>query len=307
MWDYLDKFINSLKFEGGLSDATVSAYFSDLKEFVDFLIVHRVDRLVKLDQKVIRKYLEKLYLKNLSRNSYLRKLSSLNGFMDFLVSERDLDQNPMINIKRPIYAKKLPKHLTSDELRAMLMVAKEDLSEVGVRMNCVLNLLVSGGLRISEAVGLKMFQIRSIKDGQVGFIVVMGKGNKERSIPVNPECSRSLSEYLKIRPIFIKNQPGVKSDFVFPANNISGHLRRESFGLWLKNLAILSHIDPSRISPHVLRHSFATNLCNKKVNLRFIQELLGHSDISTTEIYIDVDQRDVVDFVNNFHPLNQQK
>jgi integrase/recombinase XerD len=227
----------------------------------------------------------------------LRKISSLNQFLQFLVEENFLVENPMVDIKRPAKEKSLPKFLKPAEIEILIENAKKD-NKFGIRMALIIDFLYASGMRISELLTLRMSDIKNAEK----LIMIKGKGNKERLVPLRKQTFGLLEKYLEVRKDFVSSLDGDK--YLFCSRGGTGHLTREMVGMELKKVALLSNIDPTRVSPHVLRHSFATNLVNKKVNLRVVQELLGHSDISTTEIYIDTMDSEIVDFVKENHPMS---
>ena len=291
MNQYLDKFLIICQVERGLSKNTVSSYKTDLVDFINF------NKTSEINKKTIRSYLENLYLKQIKRSSYLRKLSSLNQFMQFLVEEKVLIENPIVDIKRPAKEKTLPKCLKPAEIEILIETAKKD-NKFGIRMALIIDFLYASGMRISELLTLKMNDIKNAEK----LIMIKGKGNKERLVPLRKKTFELLAEYLIVRKDFVSSLAGDK--YLFCSRSGTGHLTREMVGMELKKVARLANIDETRVSPHVLRHSFATNLVNKKINLRVVQELLGHSDISTTEIYIDTMDSEIIDFVKEHHPMS---
>ncbi len=296
----LEKFLTICNVERGLSNNTIQSYRRDLKEFIEFI---KID-LKKVDKKIIRQFLETLHLKQLKRSSYLRKLSSVSQFMQFLIEENYIQDNPMIDIKRPKKEKKLPKFLIEKDVQYLIETAQSD-NKFGIRMACIIEFLYASGMRISELLSLKVTDIIPIQKNHEKLIMIKGKGAKERLVPVRNQTIDLLEKYLAVRNDFVKSQDGSK--YLFCSRGGKGHLTREQVGMTLKKIALLANIDPNKVSPHVFRHSFATKLCHKKVNLRVLQELLGHSDISTTEIYIETADSEIIDFVKNNHPMGDNK
>ncbi len=289
--EMLKKFLIICHVERALSKNSLSAYKTDLSNFIEF------NKEKIIDKQSIRSYLEYLYSKQIKRSSYLRKLSSLNQFISFLIEEKALKDNPMTEIKRPKYEKKIPKFLKPEEIELLIETAKKD-NKFGIRMALIIEFLYASGMRISELLCLKISDIKNITQ----LIMIKGKGNKERLVPLRSQTIDLLDRYLEIRNDFISSVNA--ADYLFCSRSGTGHLTREQVSMELKKVATLANIDKTRVSPHVLRHSFATKLANKKINLRVLQELLGHSDISTTEIYIDTMDSEILDFVKENHPIS---
>ncbi|MBT4589643.1 MAG: tyrosine-type recombinase/integrase, partial [Rhodospirillaceae bacterium] len=190
-------------------------------------------------------------------------------------------------------------YLSEDEVDRLLSAAREQRGATGARMTALVELLYATGLRVSELVGLPLTAIS--RDGQM--VLVRGKGNKERMVPLSDPAREAIAAYLEVRTGFlIKAMP---SNFLFPSKAKEGHLTRAGFGLLLKDLAIAAGLEPKRVSPHVLRHSFASHMLAHGADLRTLQQLLGHADISTTQIYTHVLEERLKNLVTRSHPLAQ--
>lgn len=290
VFDFLDKMVA----ENGIAISTCDAYAHDLVQLSEFIS--------NKDWSSITEYDIKNFIKDLSRRGYAsasisRKISALNDFFKFLLSEKEIEQNPMINITLPRKGKSLPKFLTRDEINTLIKTAEQSDSIKHKRMATMIKVMYACGLRVSELVSLPVNCINFDKQQ----IMVKGKGSKERIIPIAEEAIKSVFEWLKLRDIFLKGQ---KNLFLFPSSSsVSGCLSRDMFYKNLKNLAIEAQLDTSRVSPHVLRHSFATHLLQDNVDLRSLQKMLGHEDITTTEIYTHILPNDLLKSVMEKHPL----
>jgi integrase/recombinase XerD len=301
----LNDFIDFCNSECSLSLNTVAAYKTDLQCCIMFLRTLGV-AIRNANKDNIKRYLEKLYNDGIKKTSYCRKISSLNKFFYFLLSEKRIPVNPLIDIKRPKDSIKLPKFLTEEEVALLISTAAKGDDKFAIRLTCIITMLLSTGLRISELLDLKLSQVLLAiqSSDNEKFISVIGKGNKERMVPLSHDAVAAIKNYLEVRTSFIANSG---NNYLFCSRSSKGRLTREQVGMLLKKLSLSANINPDRVSPHVIRHTFATRFCNNKIDLRIIQELLGHSDISTTEIYINSLDMDVVDFVNKYHPLSSDK
>jgi len=327
MNDLLINFLNSLQAEEGLSQNTVDSYKTDIQNFLQFLKEWGYE-LDKLDVTKIRMYLQKLYSNNIKASSLARKISAMRHFFNFLQTENIISNSPFNLIDLPKKEQTIPKYLTEPETEQLLQTAYKSKSENGIRFACMIELLYATGLRISELVSLKLSSIQKKyrKDGFYiidDFILVNGKGNKERIVPINNTTKTILRKYLNLRETALSK---LHSDWLFTtlinlkdkkikttekpkrkhATRKDGHMTRQYFAIQLKEIALKTKIDPSKISPHIIRHSFATHLLNRGMDLRILQELLGHTDISTTQIYTHVLDSKLKDIVNKFHPLAKE-
>jgi integrase/recombinase XerD len=240
---------------------------------------------------------------HLAASSLARKLSSLKQFFHFLYSEKERDDDPTLSVSSPKQVKALPKCLSLEEVDQLLTCASNDNSAEGARLYALLELLYATGLRVSELVALPLQTILSSKGELNRALLVKGKGNKERLIPLNMHALEAVKTYLKHRQEFLGRRKD--SAYLFPSSSKEQHLTRQRFGQLLKALALKANLDPTKLSPHVLRHSFASHLLAGGADLRVIQELLGHSDISTTQIYTHVQNDKLAELVNNHHPLSK--
>lgn len=246
----------------------------------------------------LQSYFMNLFRDGVRPSSISRKASALRQFYKFMNAEKLMDRNPMQSVELPKRTKALPKYLSEDDIEA-LIGATDDIGH-SKRLRAMIEMLYASGLRVSELVGLPVAAI--LKDK----LLVRGKGSKERMVPIHQTALDAIEEYMKVRPAFFP--AGKKaSPFLFPGIGASGHLTRDGFFKILKKCAVMAGISPSKVSPHVLRHSFASHLLTGGANLRAIQTMLGHEDISTTQIYTHVMPEKLKSAVNMHHPLAKKK
>lgn len=291
----IELFLEMLSAERGVANLTLAAYKADLCAFVDYVSNQFGQKnCIDIGQDNVRHYLQFLSQKHYDARTISRKLSTLRQFFLFLFTENHLPSNLCEGIDFPYQSRKLPKTLSIDEVSQLIDYAQKNKSLEGLRLYTLLELLYATGMRVSELVGLKKEQILR----NFSALLVKGKGNKERMVPLHASAQEALKDYLLLQKD--------KSIWVFPSNAESGHLTRQGFGLMLKKLANVSGLDPMRLSPHVVRHAFATHLLEGGVDLRSLQQLLGHADISTTQIYTFVDATRLKSTVSQFHPLGDK-
>jgi len=298
--EWIDEFSIACTLEHGLSNNTATSYKSDLSGFAKFLKDTNKHDLTK---STIKKYFLKLHTDKISRSSFLRKISALNNFFSFLLINTKIRENPISTIPRPKKEKVLPKFLQYSEIEKLIEYCNANQDKYHIRMSCIITILKTTGMRISELLNLKVHDIEIDHHKNQQFVQIVGKGNKERLVPLHQDALDVIQKYLSIRSQFMKNSEN--NSHLFPSRSKNQRLTREQVGMSLKKISIACGLDHHKISPHIIRHSFATNLCSKKIDLRVLQEILGHSDISTTEIYIDVMDKEIIDFVNTHHPLNK--
>ncbi|MCZ4282178.1 site-specific tyrosine recombinase XerD [Kiloniella laminariae] len=299
-----DAFLEMMAAERGASLNTLQAYGRDLERFGDFL--HRKgDAADSCQPDLIRDYLEDLLLEGLSARTQARHLSCLKQYFLFLMGEGLREDNPVAGIDAPKTGKALPKILSIADVDALLVKARAGQGKEAQRLLVLVELLYATGMRVSELVSLKVSQTQ--RDPRI--LTVRGKGNKERLVPLSPAAREALEEYLLLRHTFLSTkeaQPGNDPGWLFPSRGASGYLTRHRVGQLLKDLAVSSGVDPAKISPHVLRHAFATHLLDNGADLRSVQKMLGHSDISTTQIYTHVLQERLQRLVQDHHPLSSK-
>ena len=290
----INDFLDMLAAEAGASPNTTAAYERDLLQLWDFF--HKRD-ICSLSETDIAAFIRDLSARGYAPTSIARKISAFNDFFKFLLSEKEISQNPMINIMVPKKGRPLPKFLTRKEIERMVAAAENQENLRLKRTAVMLKLMYACGLRVSELVSLPQNCINFDKKQ----ILIKGKGAKERLVPIADEAVKSVFDWLPQREILLK---GKEKPFLFPSTTAkSGHLTRDSFFKNIKKLAVSAGLDAARESPHVLRHSFATHLLHEDVDLRSVQLMLGHEDITTTEIYTHILSKDLLDEVQTKHPL----
>lgn len=290
--DFMQQYLNYLQFERKLSKNTILSYENDLKLFYIFLNQQKKKDLSCI-QKDIESYIKFIYKKNPRTRAHT--LTVLKSYYQFLLEEEKISKNPCEELLSPSIPKKLPNYLTISEIDNLLNINLN--TPYDYRNKAMLELMYATGVRISELISLRMQDIDLTED----FIHVFGKGDKDRIIPINQTAHDFLSIYIEYyRPLLLKNKD---SEYLF-INNRMQKISRQGFFKILKSLCIQKGIT-KEVSPHVLRHSFATHLLNNGADLRIIQELLGHKDISTTQIYTHIsDEKKRHDY--EFHPRNKK-
>lgn len=286
----IDSFLNALWLEFGLSDNTLSAYGSDLKQFDKWL---EAKELFNVEQQDINQFFVCRKQQGMSKRSVARILSSLKRFYGYLLREGLIQSDPCELIDAPRLAPALPESLSENDVESLLQ-APEIVSALGFRDRAMLELLYATGLRVSELVELNFQQVNF----RQGCLRVVGKGEKERLVPVGEEAMDWLERYLnQARPMILGAR---QSDYLFVTNRGSS-MTRQAFWHIIKRYAKQAGID-KHLSPHTLRHAFATHLLNHGADLRVVQLLLGHSDLSTTQIYTHIAQQRLKELHSQFHP-----
>ncbi|MBO0332258.1 site-specific tyrosine recombinase XerD [Sneathiella sp. CAU 1612] len=292
---YIEGFLEMLLTERGAAENTLSGYRRDLNDFESFAIRRGKDLSI-VSAKDIQAYLKLLDDSGLMASTQARRLSAIRQLFSYLLGEDIRRDDPSLNIDSPRAGRRLPKYLTVAEVDSLLAAAEGDTPEKR-RLLSLLHLLYATGLRASELVSLPYPALRE----QDRFLIVRGKGNKERLVPVNQTSKQALERYLEVRDVFCPD--GEHSKWLYPSRGGQGFLTRQRLGQLLKPLAIEAGIDPAKVSPHVLRHAFASHLLANGADLRSLQKMLGHSDISTTQIYTHVLQERLKEIVTAHHPL----
>jgi integrase/recombinase XerD len=288
----LDRYLESLSVERGLSRNTVDGYRNDLSRLGEALARKGGRDLLAAAGADLSAHLRDLQRQGLSPRSSARALSALRGFYDHLIATGERADNPAVNLLPPKLWKPLPKVLSEEEVEKLL-AAPDVATPLGLRDRAMLELLYATGLRVSELVGLTLPQLRL----DVGFLVAFGKGNKERVVPVGDQAEHWVQRYLRdVRPDLSEG----RHLHVF-VNKDGARLSRVGFWMIIKKYGLKAGLRAG-ISPHVLRHSFATHLLEHGADLRAVQTMLGHSDISTTQIYTHIHQQRLKSLYDRFHP-----
>jgi integrase/recombinase XerD len=283
-----EAFIEMMAAERGASAHTLDAYRRDLEDFSGFL-GEAPERAQKGD---LRDYLGDMAARRLAPRTAARRLSALRQFFHFLALEGRRPDDPSLGIDSPRLGRPLPKLLSESNMALLLEAAQRAKGLAGRRAEAMIELLYASGLRVSELVGLPL---SAMARGQTA-ILVRGKGNKERLIPLSVPARRAVDEWLRLR------QPKA-SRWLFPGIGRSGHMTREAVALLLKRIAAGAGLPPAMLSPHVLRHSFASHMLAGGADLRSLQQMMGHADISSTQIYTHVLEERLTALVSAAHPL----
>lgn len=293
MRELIDLFLNYLSVERGLSGNTTSSYGKDLNFYMDFLAENKINALSKTSKDDVTGFMRYQKDKGLSGNSIARRLAAIKSFYKFLARERVLKSDPAGLIDSPKLWKKIPEALSINEIEALL--AQPNLRDrQGIRDKAILEALYATGMRVSEAVNLKSNNVNL----EVGFLRCIGKGAKERIIPLGKKAAESIKRYLAAsRPYFLR---GRESEYLF-VSRLGKKISRQSFWKIIKKYAVAARIKKP-IKPHILRHSFATHLLERGADLRSVQEMLGHANISTTQIYTHINKDRLKSIHKMFHP-----
>ena len=292
----IEPFLEMLLVERGASPHTLDAYRRDLARAQAFL-AGRGTPLEKAFEDDLRAFLQAESEAGHKASTLARRLAALRHFYRFLYVEGRRPDDPTVGLDPPKRTRPLPRLLSEAEVLALIEAARADPSPPGLRLLALLELLYATGLRASELVGLPLSALAPDRT----HLLVRGKGGKERIVPIGRPAREALESWLALRPAFLEGARSAR--FLFPSRGRSGHLTRQRLLQLLKALAPAAGIDPARISPHVLRHAFATHLLEHGADLRSVQVLLGHADIATTQIYTHVQTYRLRAEVETRHPL----
>jgi len=297
----IDSFLEMMSAERGASDNTLLAYQGDLEDWAQSLSKSKRD-LLSVGTGSLEAVLASWAKQGLAPSTTARKLSALKQFCLFLQIEGLRKDNPAHSLRGPKQGRPLPKILSEADVDALFKTAEIDSSAKGVRFLCLLEILYAGGLRVTELVTLK----KNAVGRRDGCLMIKGKGGRERLVPLTGAAREAIVEWLKVRDQTLPSQAIAKDRakaFLFPSGSKLGHLTRERFAQILKDKAREAGLNPKKISPHVLRHAFATHLLARGADLRSVQTLLGHADISTTQIYTHILDERMRELVETKHPL----
>lgn len=297
-------FLDMMAAERGASQNTIAAYTRDLDAYIEFLVsCGRTALDVRTED--VRAYLAALSDEGFKASSAARKLSAVRQFHAFLYAEGRRTDNPTVIIEGPKRGRPLPKLMDVDAVARLLAVAAEGIDDearprgermAAARLSALLELLYATGLRVSELVTLPATAIRAGKE----TLIVRGKGNKDRMVVLSEAAIAAVTRYRGLMPA---NAGPTLSKFLFPAEGDAGHLSRQVFARDLKRIAAAAGLSPDKVSPHVLRHAFASHLLQNGADLRVVQQLLGHADVATTQIYTHVLDERAKSMVRDLHPL----
>ncbi|HUO92369.1 MAG TPA: site-specific tyrosine recombinase XerD [Rhizomicrobium sp.] len=297
----VEAFLEMMSAERGASRNTLEAYRRDLTAFEE-----SAGELKAATREDIKRYLAKLARSGAAATSQARRLSTLRQYFAFLYAEGMRGDDPTLAVEAPRRARPLPKILSPEDVSALIAAAREKAghSAEGKRLLCLVEMLYAAGLRVTELVTLPLAAVKR----RDNFLFVKGKGDKERVAPLNGEARKAIEAYLDVRAGFLPRVRSAAAErYLFPSRGAEGHITRRRCHQMLKELAVDAGVDPDRLSPHVLRHAFATHLVEGGADLRSVQTMLGHSDISTTQIYTHVASERLKRVVNTAHPLAKKR
>lgn len=310
LYPHCDLFLEMLAAERHASRHTLEAYARDLRD-VELFLAKKKQALGKAEEPDIRAYIRSLHQACFSERTISRKLSALRQFFHFLIEEGVREESPMIHVETPKQKKPLPKVMTEEEMGKLLdtLYTRKDSPE-SRRFIAMFEILYASGIRVSELVTLPLAALQRERVGVGSYaiqprLLIRGKGNKERLVLLHDAAIEAIHAYMEVRKEFCKDP--TKNPWVFPSHGIQGHLTRQRFGQLLKMLAVEAGILPSSLSPHTLRHSFATHMLKHGADLRTIQTLLGHVSIATTQVYTHVANEKLYEIIEAHHPLAKKK
>jgi integrase/recombinase XerD len=302
----LSEFLEMLAAERGAASNTLEAYRRDLEDFLAF-IAQRERAVGEVGSAELTAYLRAAEAAGLAAASRARRLSAIRQFLKFLAAEGYIEQDAAQGVSGPKMRRTLPATLSVAEVDRLIEATRRGVDGTSgrariraLRLYCLVEILYATGMRVSELVSLP----RSVLQGDARVLVIRGKGGRERLVPLNAPARAALNRYLAIGQ---DAEDGVvamlKTKWLFPSKGAQGHLTRQRFAQELKQMAEAAGIDADRVSPHVLRHAFASHLLDRGADLRSVQQLLGHADISTTQIYTHVLEERLKKLVQEHHPL----
>jgi integrase/recombinase XerD len=297
---HLEAFLEMLMAERGAARLTIAAYRNDLRDLARFLAA-RKSVLEAADEPALHAYLAAPETAQLAPRSLARRISAIRQFYKFLIVDGVRQDDPTGGLDTPRLGRPLPKLLSEGEIEALLTAARDWPGDEGTRVLCLVELLYATGMRITELVTLP--HAAALRDPR--FLLVRGKGGRERVVPLGEPARQALAAYLECRARFLSaDRP---SRWLFASRGGDGHLTRQRCGQLFKELALKAGLAPARLSPHVLRHAFASHLLDHGADLRSVQQMLGHADIATTQIYTHVLSDRLRKLVYTAHPLARRK
>jgi integrase/recombinase XerD len=301
----IDQFLEMMSAERGASRNTLEAYRQDLNEYLSFLTGGGSNaRSAKTD--TVRAFLSALHSRHLAKTSAARKLSAVKQFHRFLLAEGLSKDNPTSIVEGPKLGRPLPKIMSIEEVDRLIAKARDAIASASgdrkfraARLHCLIEVLYATGMRVSEILSLPIEAARSKEQ----FLLIKGKGGRERLVPLNQAAHDALKAFLELRADPSDARDAHDNGYLFTSHGGGGHLTRQRLGQELKALAAAAGLSPSKVSPHVLRHAFASHLLAGGADLRAVQQMLGHADISTTQIYTHVLSERLRKIVETHHPL----
>ncbi|MDM8335726.1 tyrosine-type recombinase/integrase [Wolbachia pipientis] len=311
---YITYYVDALVSERSATRNTLESYRSDLRQLEDFLLESGTT-LVGASKANIKDYVKSLYAqKKYKSSSVSRKISAMKNFYKCLFNDGIIDFNPAPanddELKNPKVFRSLPKYLSVEEMLLLMDTVRKSASESNKEINskrlcAILDILYSSGMRISELISMKLCEVSHLvnSDDKECYVIIKGKSGKERQILFNQQALQSLRNYLSVRDNLISNGKG--SSWLFPGSKLSKPITRQRIGQLIKELARKCSIDENKISPHVIRHSFATHLLDSGASIVLIQKVLGHTNLSTTQIYTHIANKKLKDKLADSHPITQ--
>ena len=305
--DLIFTFLEAKTVDSDASENTIKSYNHDLKRYFDWISSCKV-KIFNADLSHIELYLVNLKDCGLSIASRARHLSAIKQFYRFAVEEGWAPTNPALQVSIPGRSKKLPQSVTIEFIDRLLEAAGKEAKNKSFKARniCLMTLLYATGMRVSEMMSLPLDAVK----GSPNMVLISGKGSKERLVPISKLARSSIKIWIEERRILLDTEKiqhySADSKYLFPSNSKNGYLTRQWLFKKLKKWAALAGIDPNKVSPHIIRHAFATHLLANGADLRVIQTLLGHSDLATTEIYTHVVDEQLNDLVFNHHPLSSK-
>jgi integrase/recombinase XerD len=293
---WLEPFLAMMACENGAAKNTQQAYESDMMRWFSFVHQEKVERVQANHHALFIEFLEQIPL---AARSIARVLSAVRHYFYFLSTEGVLPHDPWQGLRNPRYRAQLPQPLSVDAVACLLRYAHTDTSAEGLRLTALLELLYATGMRISELISLPTFHL---SDDAAPSLRIRGKGGHERYVFFTPQARMAMNHYMLVRGSFLPPNL-ISSPYLFPSRGKSGYLTRQRVGQLLKGLAVGCKIDPDLVSPHGMRHAFATHLLQRGVDLITLKHLLGHQDIATTQIYTHVQTSRWADLLTQHHPL----
>ncbi len=298
---HVEAFLEMLSVERGAARNTLEAYARDLRDFASF-VTRQGQEIMTAGAEDLRAYLRSLEQAGMAASTAARRLSSLRQFHKFLYAEGIRDDDPSAGLDGPRPTRSLPRTLSEDDVSLLLAEARRDTeTPESKRLRCLIEVLYATGARVSELVALPFSSVAA----DPRFLMITGKGGRERMVPLNDAATDALAEYKDVRARFLP-RTNTDSSFLFPSRARQGHLTRHRFAQLLKDLADRAGLSPDSLSPHTLRHAFASHLLANGADLRAVQMMLGHADISTTQVYTHVLEERLKSIVQTHHPLGQK-
>ena len=299
--DWIEAFLEMMAAERAAAANTLNAYARDLADLQAFLR-HRETDAAAANPADLEAYLQDLSDRGLAASTAARRRSAARQFYRFVLGEGWRTDDPTSRTEAPRLGRPLPKILTREEARRLIEAAAARDGAAGARLGAMIEILYASGLRVSELVALPLAPFLQTPD----YLMIRGKGGKDRMAPLNEAARAAVRAYLEVRPGFLPK--GVKSSlWLFPSRGKGGRLSARRFAQLLDEAALAAGLDPAKVSPHVLRHAFATHLLEGGADLRVVQTLLGHADIATTQIYTHVAQDRLREVVETKHPLGRDQ